>query len=78
MEAEEKYKKHLAYPNDIDLSKQSPLTHKGVIHIMETYYQAKLKEIMPSDEKQLIERIRQMAKYSKKSALREALIELLQ
>ena len=31
------YKKLLAYDDELDLDKPSPLTHKGVIHLMTEY-----------------------------------------
>ena len=41
MNAENFYKKHLVL-GDVDLNKQTPLTHQGVIHIMDIYHQNQL------------------------------------
>ena len=44
MKAEEFYKKHLVLGN-IDLSDDSPLTHAGVIHIMNVFKDQQIKEL---------------------------------
>jgi len=37
LKAEDFYKQHLAYDDDIELKNECPLTHGGAIHLMEVY-----------------------------------------